>query len=71
MVCSGEVQRPWCPEARLAEHAEALALKEAAERQLRSARSALFGAPAPQRPARSGFPPLQACPREAPVTMVD
>ena len=44
----------------MAEHAEAQALKEAAERQQRSARSAVFGAPAPQRPARSDFPPLQA-----------
>ncbi len=44
----------------MAEHAEAQALKEAAERQQRSARSAVFGAPAPRRPARSDFPPLQA-----------
>ena len=46
----------------MAEHAEAQALKEAAERRQRSARSAVFGARAPQRPARSDFPPVQARP---------
>lgn len=62
LLCSGAVQRPWCPEARLAEHTEAETLKEEAERKRTATRSAIFGAPAPQRPARTDFPPLQvAC----------
>ena len=62
LLCSGAVQRPWCPEARLAEHTEAETLKEEAERKRTATRSALFGAPVPQRPARTEFPPLQvAC----------
>ena len=62
LLCSGTVQRPWCPEARLAEHTEAQALKEEVERKQAAAKSAVFGAPAPQRPARTDFPPLQvAC----------
>ena len=62
LLCSGAVQRPWCPEARLAEHIEAQALKEEAERKQAAAKSAVLGASAPQRPARTDFPPLQvAC----------
>ncbi|CAK0784057.1 hypothetical protein CVIRNUC_007260 [Coccomyxa viridis] len=59
---SGCTRRSWCPEARLAEHQEAQALTEEAERKQRSASSALFGAPAPPACTRSEFPSLKARP---------
>ena len=62
MLCSEGIRRSWCPEARLAEHREAQALAEEAERKQRSASSALFGTPAPPPCMRSEFPSLKARP---------
>ena len=62
MPCSKGIRRSWCPEARLAEHREAQAVSEEAERKQRSASSALFGARAPPPCARSEFPSLKARP---------
>ena len=62
MRCSEGIRRSWCPEARLAEHREAQALAEEAEKKQRSANSTLFGAPAPPPCVRSEFPSLKACP---------
>lgn len=61
VLCSEGIRRPWCPEARLAEHQEALA--EEAQGKQRAASSALSGAPAPPPPGvRSDFPSLKARP---------
>lgn len=55
---SGEVRRPWCPEARLAEHLEHERLNKQVEEKKRASQRQLLGVSSSKPPYREDFPPL-------------